>query len=87
MRRAKVLTLSLRPLEVPSTPFHTISYNFITGFPKSKGMDTILVVINSFTKFGHFIPTTSKAMAADLAYLFITNIWKLHGLPIKTISD
>ncbi|CEL61535.1 Retrotransposable element Tf2 155 kDa protein type 1 OS=Schizosaccharomyces pombe (strain 972 / ATCC 24843) GN=Tf2-1 PE=4 SV=1 [Rhizoctonia solani AG-1 IB] len=87
MRRAKAPALPLKPLEVPPSPFHTISYDFITGFPKSKGMDTILVVIDSFTKFGHFIPTLSKATARDLADLFVTNVWKLHGLPVKTISD
>jgi hypothetical protein len=50
-------------------------------------MDAILVVIDSFTKFGHFIPTLSKATACDLADLFVTNVWKLHSLPVKTISD
>jgi transposase InsO family protein len=87
MRRAKAPSLPLKPLEVPPGPFHTISYDFITGFPKSKGMDAILVVINSFTKFGHFIPTSSKATAQDLAELFVTNVWKLDGLPVKTISN
>ncbi|CCO34216.1 Retrotransposable element Tf2 155 kDa protein type 1 [Rhizoctonia solani AG-1 IB] len=87
MRRAKVPLLPLKPLEVPPSPFHTISYDFITGFPKSKGMDAILVVINSFTKFGHFIPTSSKATARNLADLFVSNVWKLHGLPVKTISN
>jgi hypothetical protein len=87
MRRAKAPVLPLKPLEVPPSPFHTISYDFITGFPKSKGMDAILVVIDSFTKFGHFIPTSSKATAQDLAELFVTNVWKLHGLPVKTVSD
>jgi hypothetical protein len=50
-------------------------------------MDAILVVIYSFTKFGHFIPTLSKATAWDLANLFVTHVWKLHGLPVKTVSD
>ncbi|CCO35435.1 Retrotransposable element Tf2 155 kDa protein type 1 [Rhizoctonia solani AG-1 IB] len=87
MRRARAPVLPLKPLEVPPSPFHTVSYDFITGFPKSKGMDAILVVIDSFTKFGHFIPTSSKATARDLAELFVTNVWKLHGLPVKTVSD
>ncbi|QRW25579.1 Retrotransposable element Tf2 protein [Rhizoctonia solani] len=73
--------------EVPPFPFHTISYNFITGFPKSDGYDAILVVINSFSKFGHFIPTTKKVTAKGLADLFIAHVWKLHGLPVKTVSD
>ncbi|KAF8750040.1 hypothetical protein RHS01_09707 [Rhizoctonia solani] len=85
--RAHAPVIALKPLEVPPFPFHTISYNFITGFPKSQGHDAILVVIDSFSKFGHFIPTSKKVTAKGLADLFITHVWKLHGLPVKTISD
>ncbi|KAF8761585.1 hypothetical protein RHS01_01289 [Rhizoctonia solani] len=70
--------IALKPLEVPPFPFHTISYDFITGFPKSNGHDAILVVIDSFSKFGHFIPTSKKVTAKGLADLFITHVWKLH---------
>ncbi|QRW18200.1 Retrotransposable element Tf2 protein [Rhizoctonia solani] len=86
-RRAHVPVIALKPLEVPPYPFHTISYDFITGFPKSNGHDAILVVIDSFSKFGHFIPTTKKVTSKGLADLFISHVWKLHGLPVKTISD
>ncbi|QRW24977.1 Retrotransposable element Tf2 protein [Rhizoctonia solani] len=86
-RRAHAPVISLKPLEVPPFPFHTISYDFITGFPKSQGHDAILVVIDSFSKFGHFIPTSKKVTAKGLADLFITHVWKLHGLPIRTVSD
>ncbi|KAF8755117.1 hypothetical protein RHS01_05431 [Rhizoctonia solani] len=79
--------ISLKPLEVPPFPFHTISYNFITGFPKLQGSDAILVVIDSFSKFGHFIPTTKRISAKGLADLFVSHVWKLHGLPVRTISD
>ncbi|QRW22121.1 Retrotransposable element Tf2 protein [Rhizoctonia solani] len=86
-RTLELLIIALKPLEVPPYPFHTISYNFITGFPKSQGHNAILVVIDSFSKFGHFIPTSKKVTSKGLADLFVTHIWKLHGLPIKTISD
>ncbi|QRW25577.1 Retrotransposable element Tf2 protein [Rhizoctonia solani] len=86
-QRAHAPTIALKPLEVPPFPFHTISYNFITGLPKSNGHDAILVVIDSFSKFGHFIPTTKKVTAKGLADLFISHVWKLHGLPVKTILD
>ncbi|QRW27779.1 Retrotransposable element Tf2 protein [Rhizoctonia solani] len=86
-RRAHGPAIALKPLEVPPFPFHTISYDFITGFPKSNGHDAILVIIDSFSKFGHFIPTSKKVTAKGLADLFISHVWKLHGLPVKTISD
>ncbi|QRW20627.1 Retrotransposable element Tf2 protein [Rhizoctonia solani] len=44
-------------------------------------------MIDLFSKFGHFIPTSKKVTAKGLADLFVTHVWKLHGLPIKTISD
>ncbi|KAF8748095.1 hypothetical protein RHS01_11053 [Rhizoctonia solani] len=50
-RRARAPAIALKPLEVPPSLFHTVSYNFITGFPKSNGHNAILVVINSFSKF------------------------------------
>ncbi|QRW22885.1 Retrotransposable element Tf2 protein [Rhizoctonia solani] len=83
-RQAHAPVIALKPLEVPPFLFHTISYDFITGFPKSQGHNAILVVIDSFLKFGHFIPTSKKVTAKGLADLFITHIWKLHGLPVKT---
>ncbi|QRW15573.1 Retrotransposable element Tf2 protein [Rhizoctonia solani] len=86
-RRAHGPVIALKPLEVPPYPFHTISYDFITGFPKSNGHNAILVVIDSFSKFGHFIPTTKKVTSKGLAELFISHVWKLHGLPVRTISD
>ncbi|QRW23207.1 Retrotransposable element Tf2 protein [Rhizoctonia solani] len=86
-RRARAPVIALKPLEVPPFPFHTISYDFITGFPKSNGHNAILVVIDSFSKFGHFIPTTKKVTAKGLADLFITHVWKSHGLPVRTVSD
>ncbi|QRW17963.1 Retrotransposable element Tf2 protein [Rhizoctonia solani] len=86
-RRAHAPAISLKPLEVPPYPFHTISYDFITGFPKSQGHNAILVVIDSFSKFGHFIPTLKKVTSKGLADLIVNHVWKLHGLPIKTISD
>ncbi|KAF8753823.1 hypothetical protein RHS01_06832 [Rhizoctonia solani] len=59
-RRAHAPVIALKPLEVPPYPFHTISYDFITGFPKSNSHDAILVVIDSFSKFGHFIQLPRK---------------------------
>jgi hypothetical protein len=50
--------------------------------PKSKGFDSIYVVVNRFTKMAHFIPTTEKASEDDLIDLHMRNVWKLHGMPL-----
>ncbi|KAF8761609.1 hypothetical protein RHS01_00745 [Rhizoctonia solani] len=70
----------------PRSPF-TPSPTTFTGFPKSNGHNAILVIIDSFSKFGHFIPTTKKVTSKGLAELFVSHVWKLHGLPVRTISD
>jgi len=35
----------------------------------------------------HAMPTTSSVTAEGVARLFRDNVWKLHGLPEKTLSD
>ena len=64
-----------------------ISVDFITKLPLVQGYDSILVVVDRFTKMAHFILTTEKTSAEELAQLFRDNIWKLHRLPDSIISD
>jgi len=35
----------------------------------------------------HFVATTEKTTAEELARLFRDNVWKLHGLPESVISN
>ncbi|QRW20471.1 Retrotransposable element Tf2 protein [Rhizoctonia solani] len=77
----------LKPLQIPERPWEDIAYDMIVGLPISEGFDAILTVIDRFSKMVHFIPTQSTASAIDIANLFITYIWKLHGLPKSTVSD
>jgi len=52
-----------------------------------KGHDSILVVCDRFLKMFHFVVTTEKTMAEELARLFRDHVWKLHELPESVISD
>ena len=45
--------------------------DFIVGLPLSKGFDAIMVVVDKFTRYGIFIPTTSDYMAISSANLFM----------------
>lgn len=53
--RAKLPGL-LQPLPVPAAAWQTISLDFVEGLPRSGHFNCILVVVYSFTKYGHFLP-------------------------------
>jgi len=78
----------LQPIPVPQRKWDSISMDFITHLPKtSTGNDTILVVVDRFTKMAHFIAMKATADAPAVAKLFIDHIYRLHGMPSSIISD
>ncbi|CAI7762938.1 unnamed protein product [Closterium sp. NIES-53] len=78
----------LQPLPVPEQPWQVVSLDFITGLPStSRGHDSILVVIDKFSKMGHFILTNATATAEATARLFFDRIITIHGIPATLISD
>ncbi|KAG8929440.1 hypothetical protein FRC01_004339 [Tulasnella sp. 417] len=79
----------LKPLPVPTGPWQDVSYDFITKLPKTRnGNDTILVVLDRLLKGGHFIATKEEGLTAErTSELFVANVWKLHGVPQRTVSD
>lgn len=78
----------LLPLKTPDRKWTHISYDFITGLPESEGKDTILVVVDRFSKGIHLIACKEEGLTADVAArLFLDNVWKLHGTPEHTVSD
>ncbi|CAI7905246.1 unnamed protein product [Closterium sp. NIES-54] len=78
----------LQPLPVPEQPWQVVSLDFITELPStSRGHDSILVVIDKFSKMGHFIPTNATATAEATARLFFDRIITIHGIPATLISD
>jgi transposase InsO family protein len=77
----------LKDIGVPERPWEEINYDFIMKLPISNGYDSILVVVDRFSRQAHFIPCNESLNAEGLAELFIREIWRLHGLPKRTISD
>ena len=77
----------LQPLPVPIAAWQTISMDFIEGLPRFGNVNCILIVVDSFTKYGHFLPLLHPFTAAVVAKLFLNNVYRLHCLPTAIISD
>lgn len=57
------------------------------GLPKSKGIDTILVVVDNLSKYTHLCPLVHPFTAKQVAELFAREIVRLHGFPRSIVSD
>lgn len=77
----------LQPLPIPQAVWEDVSMDFIGGLPKSYRYDSIMVVVDRLTKFGHFIPVAHPYEARTVADLFIREIVRLHGFPSSIVSD
>jgi RNase H-like domain found in reverse transcriptase/Reverse transcriptase (RNA-dependent DNA polymerase)/Integrase zinc binding domain len=80
----------LQPLPVPFQAWSDISIDYITPLPEcerdGKTYQHVLVVVCRLTKMRHFIPVVSLT-AEELASVFISRVYCLHGTPDNIISD
>ena len=78
----------LHPLPIPSWKWEIISLDFVTGLPKNKNLnDSIMVVVDKLSKTTHFIPIKTTYKDANIADIFLKQIFRLHGIPTVIISD
>ena len=75
------------PLQPSTMPWADVSVDFITDLPLSNGFNSILTVIDQFSKETKFIPCNKTTMALDTAKLYLFHVWKDHGLPHTIVSD
>ncbi|GMJ01176.1 hypothetical protein HRI_003786800 [Hibiscus trionum] len=77
----------LQPLPIPSQAWETISMDFIEGLPISKRFNFILLIIDKYTKYGHFLPLAHPFTTTEVASAYLDNVFKLHGSPKVIVSD
>jgi len=78
----------LQPLQLPSTPWESISMDFVVSLPETNtGFDQIIVFVDRLTKMVHLVPSYMTDTAVDIAHLYVANIVRLHGLSMQIVSD
>lgn len=77
----------LQPVTVLSEIWSDTTMDFIEGFTKVGGKSVILIVVDRFSKFAHFIPLSHPYSASSVARAFFDNIVRLHGFPCSIVND
>ncbi|TYK22834.1 pol protein [Cucumis melo var. makuwa] len=78
----------LQPLSVREWKWENVSMDFITGLPRTlRGFIVIWVVVDRLTKLAHFIPGKSTYTASKWAQLYMSEIVRLHGVPVSIVYD
>jgi len=77
----------LHPLWIPNSRWDTLSVDFVVELPLSSGHDAVMTVVDLVSKRAHFVPTHTMVIAERAAWLFLHQVWKLHGLPKCIVSD
>lgn len=77
----------LCPLPVPFHPWEDLSMDFIVDLPPYQGNNTILVVVDRFSKGIHLGVLPSNHTFLTVASLFMDIVGKPHGMPKSLVSD
>jgi hypothetical protein len=77
----------LQPLPIPDGAWQVVSLDFVEGLPQSKSVNAVLVVVDKFSKYSHFIPLAHPFTAMTVAQLYMSQVYRLRGMPMAMISD
>lgn len=76
----------LMPLPVPTMVWADIGLDFIEALPRVNGKSVILSVVDSFSKYCHFIALGHPYTVETVTQAFFTDIVRLHGVPQSIVS-
>lgn len=66
----------LQRLSIPERPWMSVSMDFITQLPQIQGYNTIMVMVDCFSKYVFFVPTKMPCGAKRTVDLFFKNVVK-----------
>ena len=62
--------------------------DFVVRLPRTRAsFDAIWVIVDRLNKSAHFLPVCTKFSLDRLAELYISEIVRLHGVPVSIVSD
>ena len=60
----------------------------MTSLPRTiNGHDSIWVIVDRLTKLAHFLPIKKSFSLNRLAKMYIDEVVKLHGIPLRIVPD
>ena len=77
----------LNPNKIPSALWEIISVDLIRELPISQRFNAIYIIVNHFSKQIHIIPTNTELTLERMAKIYWDNVFKLHSILWKVISD
>jgi hypothetical protein len=61
--------------------------NFMEGLAQSGSANCILVVVDKFTKYNHFLHLQHPYTTNSVGKVFLDQFYKLHGMPTSIVTD
>ncbi|KAG8493049.1 hypothetical protein CXB51_010393 [Gossypium anomalum] len=84
----KVPSGLLQPIMILEWKWDRVTMDFVSGLPLSLSKkDAIWVVVDRLTKLAHFIPVHMDFSLDKLAEFYVSQIVRLHGVPVSIVSD
>lgn len=78
----------MQPNEVPPYPWHTVTTDYVTGFPKTADQhDAVAVFVDALTKYVILVPCSKESLGTDWAHMFVDPVHDHFGLPVHILSD
>ena len=78
----------LNPLPIPQWKWDNITMDFVSDFPLTQRKhDVVWVIVDRLTKSAYFLPVRLYYSMDRLAELYVSEIVKLHGIPLSIVSN